>query len=748
MRAALTAILQDIVKQQLDSLKMSETSSSCSVAHLAPKFQPGEFSLSEDELIVKVRKPYTITKQREKWTEEEHDRFLAALKLYGRAWSRIEEYIGTKTAIQIRSHAQKFFSKVERHQSQGENYLGLGPQEIEIPPPRPKRKPNHPYPRKATTTHTPNLTATDKKGLATANSSRKTSHPNWDYVSHTNSSHREMPRISVKNFVISSERSDGSIGKPESHSRNGQKAFCESPEEQKHSHKKYNRILSEKVELTTGNGRVNDLSEDTAASVAAATVAAASAWWALQGFKINGPGSLNPCSWTLIPSVASIDADADMKKSKISSKPFIELPSSQVDFQSVRNQQGLSHTTVQDEKVDANHIGVSEEWDVDLATQVTVPDGARQATMAVNPERQGLENVTLKTLSRSLTRNEIHTASDQLAVKTGSENAEIDTSFGSCRPANEKHLKRTREAVGTESSGQCMREVIELKNVFDPSCSSTIDCKETAVNLENEFLENGLTSNGNDGKSDEPSRFSKTLCFDVSRDKISHRNELKRPKIRSDDGRRLETANGPNFPCFGSTVLRLGRDSYVEDIYEQATLPRMFAGSQIMETANRKYTSNQPFDDSESCQRKAPMKLLERNGHQTENIQYEDCLNACQPQLIMNGYKSRDTGSCLLQESRAQGDSLNTIRKDPNPAHSSIRLDNDLEISGSASEALNLYQFMEETTASSPSSVLDLATIYSQKKPTLSSANLLTTTFTAQTKKHSAVGFVPYCGPF
>ena len=37
-----------------------------------------------------ARKPYTITKQRERWTEDEHQRFLEALKLHGRAWRKIE----------------------------------------------------------------------------------------------------------------------------------------------------------------------------------------------------------------------------------------------------------------------------------------------------------------------------------------------------------------------------------------------------------------------------------------------------------------------------------------------------------------------------------------------------------------------------------------------------------------------------------------------------------------------------------
>ncbi|ONI14894.1 hypothetical protein PRUPE_3G014900 [Prunus persica] len=103
-----------------------------------------QFSNGNDS-APKARKPYTITKQRERWTEEEHKKFLEALKLYGRAWRKIEEHVGTKTAVQIRSHAQKFFSKVARD-SNGSNEISEEP--IDIPPPRPKRKPMRPYPRK------------------------------------------------------------------------------------------------------------------------------------------------------------------------------------------------------------------------------------------------------------------------------------------------------------------------------------------------------------------------------------------------------------------------------------------------------------------------------------------------------------------------------------------------------------------------------------------------------------------------
>jgi MYB-related transcription factor LHY len=40
-----------------------------------------------------------------RWTDEEHELFLEALKIYGKDWEAVEKHIGTRDAAHVRSHA-------------------------------------------------------------------------------------------------------------------------------------------------------------------------------------------------------------------------------------------------------------------------------------------------------------------------------------------------------------------------------------------------------------------------------------------------------------------------------------------------------------------------------------------------------------------------------------------------------------------------------------------------------------------
>jgi len=49
-----------------------------------------------------------------RWTDSEHDKFIEALRLYGKNWNKVHKYVGTRTSAQTRSHAQKYFNKLIR----------------------------------------------------------------------------------------------------------------------------------------------------------------------------------------------------------------------------------------------------------------------------------------------------------------------------------------------------------------------------------------------------------------------------------------------------------------------------------------------------------------------------------------------------------------------------------------------------------------------------------------------------------
>lgn len=49
-----------------------------------------------------------------RWTQKEHEDFLVGLELYGREWKKVASHICTRTSAQIRSHAQKYFAKINK----------------------------------------------------------------------------------------------------------------------------------------------------------------------------------------------------------------------------------------------------------------------------------------------------------------------------------------------------------------------------------------------------------------------------------------------------------------------------------------------------------------------------------------------------------------------------------------------------------------------------------------------------------
>ncbi|KAL3660831.1 hypothetical protein V7S43_014233 [Phytophthora oleae] len=49
------------------------------------------------------------------WSQEEHNKFLVAIKLYPHGpWRKVAAYIGTRSIRQVQTHAQKYHEKVKR----------------------------------------------------------------------------------------------------------------------------------------------------------------------------------------------------------------------------------------------------------------------------------------------------------------------------------------------------------------------------------------------------------------------------------------------------------------------------------------------------------------------------------------------------------------------------------------------------------------------------------------------------------
>jgi len=51
-----------------------------------------------------------------RWTTEEHEAFLRGMAMYGRRWTKVADVVGTRTTVQVRSHAQKWEIKMAKEQ--------------------------------------------------------------------------------------------------------------------------------------------------------------------------------------------------------------------------------------------------------------------------------------------------------------------------------------------------------------------------------------------------------------------------------------------------------------------------------------------------------------------------------------------------------------------------------------------------------------------------------------------------------
>lgn len=60
------------------------------------------------------KKPHQSGENTGRWTKEEHDVFLVGLEKHGKEWKEISHMIPTRSVVQIRTHAQKYFQKVAK----------------------------------------------------------------------------------------------------------------------------------------------------------------------------------------------------------------------------------------------------------------------------------------------------------------------------------------------------------------------------------------------------------------------------------------------------------------------------------------------------------------------------------------------------------------------------------------------------------------------------------------------------------
>ena len=70
--------------------------------------------------------PQLVQENYGRWTAEEHRLFLQGLEQHGKGWKKIATLVKTRTMVQIRTHAQKYFQKLAKAGESGAACLSDG----------------------------------------------------------------------------------------------------------------------------------------------------------------------------------------------------------------------------------------------------------------------------------------------------------------------------------------------------------------------------------------------------------------------------------------------------------------------------------------------------------------------------------------------------------------------------------------------------------------------------------------------
>lgn len=126
-------VLLDVVFGSTDSALRCTLSRARLLAIHCLKWFPATLSLSRSAKIQYriMRKMKTCIREG-RWLDDEHERFLKALRIYGSNWKAVELAVGTRTATQARSHAQKHFIKENKKKKEVEAYRKRTGEEVNV----------------------------------------------------------------------------------------------------------------------------------------------------------------------------------------------------------------------------------------------------------------------------------------------------------------------------------------------------------------------------------------------------------------------------------------------------------------------------------------------------------------------------------------------------------------------------------------------------------------------------------------